>query len=78
VEEAGGDRGHVHLEVDEEARDLQGMGEIGLAGGPLLPLMRVLRESVGALDEAQVSVRLVLGDLVDQRLELGQPAPLLG
>jgi hypothetical protein len=37
VEEAGGHRGHVHLEVDEEAGDLEGVGEVRLAGSPLLP-----------------------------------------
>jgi hypothetical protein len=78
MEEPGGDGGHVHLEVDEEAGHLQGVGEIGLAGGPLLALMGALGEPVGALEQIQVSGRLVLGDLLDERLQLGQPYPSPG
>ena len=73
VQEPGRHRGHVHLEVDEEAGDLEGVGEVRLAGGALLALVGALRESVGALQQVQVGARLVLRDLLDQRLELGQP-----
>ena len=39
VEEPGRHRGHVHLEVHEQAGDLERMGEVGLAGGALLALV---------------------------------------
>ena len=39
VEQAGRHRGDVHLEVDQEAGDLQGVGQVRLAGGALLTLV---------------------------------------
>jgi hypothetical protein len=76
VEEPRGHRRHVHLEVDEEAGDFEGMRQIGLAGGALLAVVGLLGEAVGALDEAQISRGLILRDLVDERLELRQPVRL--
>ena len=73
VQEAGGHRGDVHLEVDEEAGHFEGMGQVRLAGGALLALVGALGVAVGALQHDQVRARLVLRDLVDQGLELGQP-----
>ena len=66
------------LKFDEEAGDLEGVGEVGLAGGALLALVGALGEAVGALQEIQVGARLVLRNLLDQRLELGQPSPSPG
>ena len=67
VQEPGGHRGDVHLEVDQEVGDLQRMAEIWLAGGPLLTLMRGGRESVSAREDVEISPRLVLRNLLDQR-----------
>ena len=55
VEQAGRHRGDVHLEVDEEVGDLEGVGEVRLAGGALLTLVGDLREPVGALRAASRS-----------------------
>ena len=74
VEEAGGHRGDVHLEVDEKVGDFEGVRQVGLAGGALLALVRGLRESVGPRHQVQVGARLILGNLLDQRLELSQAA----
>ncbi len=74
VEEPGRHRGDVHLEVDEEVGDLERMGEVRLAGGALLTLVRGLREAVGALQHPEVGARLVLRNRLDQRRELGHVA----
>ncbi len=68
VQEPRRDRGHVHLEVHEEPGDLQRMGEVGLAGGALLSLVAHLGEAVGTVHQLQVGARLVLRNLVNQRL----------
>ena len=68
VQEAGDDRGDVHLEVHEEAGDFQGVGEVGLARRALLALVALLGEAVGAVHQVQVGTRLVLRNLLNQRL----------
>ena len=68
VQEAGDDRGDVHLEVHEEAGDFQGVGEVGLARCALLALVALLGEAVGAVHQVQVGTRLVLRNLLNQRL----------
>ena len=78
VQEAGRHRGDVHLEADEEAGDLEGVGEVRLAGGALLALVGALREPVGALEQVQVGARLVLRDLLDQGLRAGSRRLTLG
>ena len=74
MQEPGRHRGDVHLEADQEVGDLQGVGEVGLAGGALLTLVRDLREPVGALEQVQVGARLVLRYLLDQGRKLGHEA----
>src|SRR5262249_32227213 len=76
VEEAGGDGGEIHLEVHEEAGDLEGVRDVRLAGRPLLTLVRALGELVGALEQREIGARLILRDVLDQLLELGPRAPL--
>src|SRR5882724_4602470 len=68
VEQAGGHGGDVHLEVDEEVGDLEGMAEVRLAGGALLPLVRGGRKPIGASEDVEISARLVFRNLLDQRL----------
>jgi len=68
VQEAGRHRGDVHLERDEEAGHFEGVRQVRLAGGALLTAVRTLREPVGALQHRQVRARLILRDLLDQRL----------
>jgi hypothetical protein len=74
VEEPRRDRRDVHLEVDEEARDLERVRQVGLARGALLPLVRLSRERVRALQHVEVRPRLVLRNLLDQCLQLGHDA----
>jgi hypothetical protein len=69
VQETGRHRRDVHLEIDEEVRDLERMGEVRLAGRALLALVRSLREPVRALEYVQVRARLILRDRFDQGLE---------
>ena len=74
MQEAGRHGGDVHLEIDEEVGDFERVGEVRLAGGALLTLVRRLREPVGALQHVQVGARLVLWNRLDQGLELGHVA----
>ena len=74
MEETGGHRGDVHLEIDEEVGDLERVGQVRLARGALLTLVRRLREAVRALQDGQVRARLVLRDRLYQGLELGHVA----
>ena len=68
MEEAGSDGGNVHLEVHEEAGDFERVGQVGLAGGALLALVTHLGEAVGAAHQIQIGTRLVLWNLLNQRL----------
>jgi hypothetical protein len=68
VEQPRRHRGNVHLEVDEEVGDFERMAEVRLAGGALLSLMRGGGELVSARQHVEVSARLVLRNLLDQRL----------
>jgi len=68
VQEPGRHGRDVHLEIHEEGGDFEGVGEVRLAGGALLTAVRTLREPVGALQHRQVRARLILRDLLDQRL----------
>ena len=82
VEDGGGDRLVVELEVGEDAGDLDRMAEIGIARGALLDAMRLHREDVGAVDQPLVRVRIVGPDLLDQLIlpqhlaKMGQAALL--
>jgi hypothetical protein len=44
------------------------MAQIRLAGGALLGLVGGSRESIGALENVEISARLILRNLLDQRL----------
>ena len=77
VEDGGGDRLVVELEVGEDARDLDRVAEIGVARGAHLGAVRLHREDVGAVDQPLVRVGIVGPDLLDQ-LILSQHAPKMG
>ena len=66
VEDRGDDRLVVELEVGEDARDLDRMAEIGVAGGADLGAVRLHREDVGAVDQPLVRIGIVGADLLDQ------------
>ena len=57
VQQPGHDRGAVELHLREDARDLDGMGEIGVAGGAQLRAMRLHRIDIGAVERAFVGIR---------------------
>ena len=77
VEDRGGDRLVVELEIGEDARDLDRMAEIRVARGALLVAVRLHREDVGAVDQPLVRIGIVGADLLDQ-LILPQHAPKMG
>ena len=83
VVQQGGDDGRgVEPVVGEDARHLDGVGEVGIAGGPLLRPVHAHGVDVGAVEQRLVGGGVVGADLLDQ-LELakhlrtrgGRPAP---
>ncbi len=69
VQQPGDDRGGVELHPGEDARDLDGMREIGIARGAQLRAMRLHREDIGAVERILVGRGIVALDALDQ-LEL--------
>src|SRR6185437_10141871 len=69
VQKAGDDRGGVELHAGEDAGDLNGMGEIGIARRAQLRAMRLHREDIGAVERVLVGRWVVALDALDQ-LEL--------
>ena len=59
VEDRGGDRLVVELEVGQYAGDLDRMAEIGIAAGALLAAMRLHRKDIGTVEQRLVGVRIV-------------------
>ena len=77
VEEPGRDGGGVHLELGEEAGDLERVDVVGLAGDPALAPVDLRGELVGAPDDVDIPARLVAGNLgqeVAQRPHVRVPA----
>ena len=64
----------VELEVGENARDLDRVAEIGVAGGAHLRAVGLHREDVGAVNQPFVRVGIVGPDLLD-KLILSQHEP---
>ena len=60
------DGGVVDLELRQDGRDLERMGEIRIAGGALLAAVRLHREHVGAIEQILVGVRIVAADPLHQ------------
>ena len=66
VQEAGRHAGDVESQVGDDPGDLEGVGEVGLAGQPSLAAMHLLREFVGPLDGLERRRRAVGPDLVQK------------
>jgi hypothetical protein len=59
----------VQAEIGEDPRHGDGMFDVGLARQAVLPLVRVLGEAVGALQQLRVGLRVVRPDLLQDRGE---------
>ena len=66
VQQRRGDGRVVELEVGEDRRDFERMGEIGVARGALLLAMRLHGVDIGAVEQGLVGVRIVALDPLDQ------------
>ena len=66
VQQRRHDGGVVELEVGEDRRDLERMGEIGIARGAQLLAMRLHGVDIGAVEQLLVGVRIVFADPLDQ------------
>ena len=66
VQQRRRDGGVVELELGEDGRDLEGMGEVGVAGGALLVAVRLHGVDVGAIEQGLVGARVVLLDPLDE------------
>ena len=67
VVQHGRDDGRViDLELGQDGRDFERVGEIGIARGALLAAMRLHREHVGAIQQLLVGVRIVAADPLHQ------------
>jgi len=69
VQQGGDDGGCVEPVVGQDARDLDRMGEIGIAGGPQLRAVHLHRIDIGAVQQRLVGGRVIGADRFDQ-LEL--------
>ena len=56
----------IELEVGEDRGDFQRVGEIGIAGGPLLLAMRPHRIDIGAVEQVLVDLRVIFAHPVDE------------
>jgi len=66
VQDRGGDRLVVEVQLGQDAGDLDRMAEIRVARRTLLRAMRVDREHIGAVEQRLVGVRVVCEDPIDQ------------
>ena len=66
VQQRRRDRGVVELEVGQDGRDFERMGEIRIAGGALLLAMRLHGVDIGAVEQRLVGVRVVAAHPLDQ------------
>ena len=69
VQETGHYRGGIELHLSQDARNLDRMGEIWIAGSPQLRAMGLHRIHIGTIERALVGVRIVRFDKLDE-LEL--------
>ena len=69
--QAGDDRGQVELELGDDQRDGEWMGDVGLARLALLLGMHPRRVLVGAANQLDVGLRVVRLDPPDELLKLG-------
>ncbi len=66
VQQRRGDGRIVELEVGQDRRNLERMGEIGVAGGPLLLAMGLHGVDIGAIQQRLVGIGVVAAHPVDQ------------
>ena len=66
VEDGGDDRLVVELQVRENSRDLDRVGEIWVSRGADLGAMSLQREDIGAVDQRLVGVGIIGPDLLDK------------
>ena len=69
VQQPGRDRHLVHAHLDQDARHLDRVDQVGLAGEPLLALVDLGREDVGAFEQGEVAGGIVLEDAVRDVVE---------
>ena len=67
VQQGGRDGHRVDAQLGQDLGRRDRVGDVGLAGGPLLPFVRLGGELVGALDRCQVGLRVVL---VERRVQM--------
>ncbi len=66
MQQGGGDGGVVELELGQDGRDLEGMGEERIAGGALLVAVRLHGVDVGAVEQRLVGAGVVFLDPLDK------------
>ena len=76
VKDCGGNRLVVELQVGEDARDLDRVAEIGVAGGALLVSVRLHGEDVGAVDQPLVRIGIVGAHLLDEFVLTQHPSKM--
>ena len=76
VQQRGGDRRRVQVQVGQDRGDGDRMHDEVLAGEPLLALVRRLRDRVRSLDLLEVGLRVVTADVLQQRLDRARAGPL--
>ena len=69
VQQAGGDRGRVHLHLRQHLGHLERMNNVGFARGPHLPLMMADAELPRLADQGNVIAGAVGVDLLEQSLD---------
>jgi len=65
VQDAGGDADDVQPHVGENVGHLEGVHQVGLAGQAYLPGVNPRGIDIGALDDIQIRIGVVPGDLVE-------------
>ena len=66
VEQRGGDRRAVHLEIGQDRGDGERVLDVRLAGGPALLAMRALGDSVNTLEPRGIERGVVTADVLDE------------
>ena len=69
VEQAGGKRGHVHLQLGQDQRHLQGVLDVGGPGIAALAGVRGIGAFVGAPQQIRICGGIITTDFIDQRLD---------
>ena len=78
VQQGCDDGGVIELQPGQDRRDLERVGEIGIAGGAGLRAMRLHGIDIGAVEQVLVRVRVVGTDFLNQVILPHHPARLCG